>query len=95
VSINDPLESSIERRYVTYVEKKGCSCIKIEKRHWPDRLTIMDNCNMFFIEFKKKGEAPRKGQTIIHQRLRAKGFRVYVCDSYKQAIKIYENEKAI
>jgi hypothetical protein len=97
VNIN-PLESSTENRFTEYVNLNGCFCIKIERKNWPDRLILMPN-KIIFIEFKRrdrKGRTlePRKGQLTIHKIIRALGFKVYVCDDFKQAIEIFKNESS-
>jgi hypothetical protein len=93
VSINASyLESYTERLFTSYVASKNGFCVKMEKRHWPDRLIVIPGGHCFFIEFKRKGEVPRKAQTLMHQRLRAINHKVYVCDNYDDAVRVYENE---
>ena len=88
-------ESSIERRFVEYVEDEGGVAIKITKRiGYPDRLVLLPEGRKFFIEFKRPGEKPRKIQLHVHKELERLGHGVYVCDNYEEALEIYEKEKA-
>lgn len=94
MTAND-LEKNIEQRFVKYVAASGDECIKIERRHWPDRLVLMDGGNHFFIEFKRAGESLRIGQKEQRKRLMRMGHTVYVCDNYRDAVEFYKHEKAI
>lgn len=87
------LESSIERQFYDKVLEDENECIKIEKRHWPDRLVVIEHGHCFYIEFKREGEKPRKGQRAIHRLLHKKGHKIYVCDSYEKAIEAYTKER--
>ena len=67
------LETYHETRYVKEVVNDGSECIKIIKRGWPDRQTIMACNKNFFIEFKREGEVPRKLPNHVHDTLRKLG----------------------
>ena len=91
------LETSTETSYVNFVSKEGCDAIKINKRGWPDRLTVLNNGYSFYIEFKRcvKTSGLRQGekyQNYIHKTLRARGFHVYLIDDIKEAKKIFKYE---
>jgi hypothetical protein len=68
--------------------------IKIEKRlGWPDRQLLSPNGRMIWIEFKRKGEMPRKIQVHVHQMLRGMNFIVKVIDSYSEFIAVLTSLK--
>lgn len=46
----------------------------------PDRLVLLPGCH-FCIEAKRPGAVPPPHQLREHERLRASGLHVYVCDS--------------
>ncbi len=52
-----------------------------ENTGWPDRLYLIPGGKPLFIEHKRKGEAPRARQRLIHARLRHAGYDVAVCDT--------------
>lgn len=58
------------------------------RRHVPDWIVSDRHARIDFIETKATGERPRAGQLRDHQWRRARGFRVFVLDSY-QAIDDY------
>ena len=94
------LESSTENSYVKWVDDQGCDAIKINKRGWPDRLTVLNNGYSFYIEFKRcvKTSGLRQGekyQNYIHKTLRARGFHVYLIDDIKEAKKVFKYELKI
>ena len=92
-----PLEQDIENKFARYVIQEGNECIKLNwrgRRHWPDRLIVLEYGQCFYIEFKRPGEKPRKAQVYLHDLLRRKGHRVYVCESFDAAKEIYQEEKA-
>ena len=88
------LETYHETRYVKEVTDDGAKCLKTGFNGYPDRLTLLD-CNLhFFIEFKREGEVPRKLQLHRIKELRELGHNVYICESYQEAITIYNRYKA-
>ncbi len=89
------LEISHENRYVTYVERDGCMCIKMNirgRRAYPDRLTIYPK-GSFFIEFKKTDTDLERLQSHIHKELRSLGYNVYTAHSFEEAKKIYNKQR--
>ena len=93
------LETSTERSFVTYVEGHDCSSIKINKRSWPDRFTILTNGYGFYIEFKREGKVDKFGkrqgekyQKHTHRKLKKKGHHVYLVDTLEQAKEIFHYE---
>jgi len=80
-------ERDIERKLVTAVKERGGLCWKFTSPGTagvPDRIVLMPQGRMFFVEVKAPGQKPRKIQEVIHKRLRALGFRVYVIDGTEQ-----------
>lgn len=84
-------EAAIEDYVVTRAERSGYFVRKVGwlgRRHAPDRLFARPDRGLVFIEFKRPGEKPRKGQTYEHRRMRAAGLEVHVCDSILDALEI-------
>lgn len=74
-------ESSIEKRLVAEVERVGGWCLKLPAIHnagLPDRLCLFPGGEVVFVELKAFGKKPRKIQILMHQKLKALGFRVEV-----------------
>lgn len=77
-------ENSIEKRLVTEVERVGGWCLKLPAIHnagLPDRLCLFPGGEVVFVELKAFGKKPRKIQILMHQKLKALGFRVEVIDT--------------
>lgn len=84
-------EKSTEKRLVTEVERVGGWCLKLPAIHnagLPDRLCLFPGGEVVFVELKAFGKKPRKIQTLMHQKLKAMGFRVEVIDTPEQIKKI-------
>jgi hypothetical protein len=47
----------------------------------PDRLFVLPNGKMFFVEFKREGEKPTPAQEREHHRLRQHKVSVWVIDN--------------
>ena len=83
-SKNITCENSIEKRLVTEVERVGGWCLKLPAIHnagLPDRLCLFPGGEVVFVELKAFGKKPRKIQKLVHQKLKAMGFRVEVIDT--------------
>jgi hypothetical protein len=79
-----PLESYIERKFVEYIRSAGGMALKIDASSCagiPDRLVVLPDGKMFFVELKQPGKKPRPLQLKRHADLRKLGFEVYVIDS--------------
>lgn len=90
------LEKIDEDKFVTYVEEDGYLCLKMNvggRRGWPDRLIMLSKGKMFFIEFKRVGEKPRKLQYRIHDILRVMGYDVQIFDKFEEAVEYYKKFK--
>lgn len=70
----------------------GCLAYKLHDRNAPDRLFITPDHRLFFIEFKQAGEKPRPEQAHEHERLRARGFHVYVVDDRETGVEVITDE---
>lgn len=83
VAVEGPVVSKAERAgyYVRKVRWEG-------RRHAPDRLFARKDRGQVYIEFKRPGERPRRGQEIEHRRMRAAGIEVHVCDNISDALAI-------
>ena len=85
-----PLERVAEDKFTKFAAVNGCLALKLEiqgNRNYPDRMILMpDKAGVvFFIEFKREGEEPRKGQKFRIKKLRDMGYKVYVCSTYNCA----------
>ena len=80
-------EIIVERKLITAVKKRGGICPK-----WvcpgcdgmPDRMVLLPNGKIGFVEVKAPGEKPRALQLARHRMLRKLGFLVFVLDAPQQ-----------
>lgn len=80
-------EQEIEQKLRQAVKSRGGVCWKFVSPGTagvPDRIILMPDGRMAFVEVKAPGEAPRKLQLSRHRLLRRLGFRVYVLDDAAQ-----------
>ncbi len=80
-------ESKIEREFFQYAKTWGCKALKFitpTEDGNPDRIVIGPGF-LFWIEFKRPGEEPRKKQLKRIKELRDMGQDVYVCDNLTDA----------
>lgn len=80
-------EKQIEQKLVQAVKKKGGLCLKFVSPNFdgmPDRLILLPNGKIGFVEVKAPREKPRPLQLARHKTLMNLGFRVYVIDSVEQ-----------
>ena len=76
-------ESQIEQKLVSHITKLGGIAYKFSspnRRSVPDRLCVMPNGRVFFVELKTKGKTPTALQQHEHETLRALGHTVLVID---------------
>ena len=81
------LEKEIEKYLVSEVKKLGGTAYKFTSPGHagvPDRLCLMPNGTIFFVELKATGKTTRPLQEREILRIRAYGQRVYVTDSRKR-----------
>ena len=94
---NTTLENSekyLERKLSEAVKRLGGESIKLEARlraGLPDRMLLLPNGLIVFVELKTKGKKPTRIQTLTHDRFRELGFRVEVIDNYNSLLKLIEN----
>lgn len=77
-------EKVLEPKLAKAVKKVGGWALKLPSTFvagLPDRLVLMPEGRVFFVEMKSGGEKPRKIQIVIHNKLRRMGFDVCVIDS--------------
>lgn len=81
------LEKTIERKLTVAVKKAGGIAVKFVSPSFdgmPDRLVLLPNGLIAFVELKAPGKRPRPFQEARHRLLRSLGFRVYVIDKPEQ-----------
>tara|TARA_R110000782_G_scaffold32582_1_gene79317 strand:- start:866 stop:1153 length:288 start_codon:yes stop_codon:yes gene_type:complete len=83
-------EVNVEKYLGTRIKDLGGICLKIPATYLagiPDRLCLLPGGVLFFAELKTTKKKPSKIQVIIHNKLRALGFEVYVLDSKEEILK--------
>ena len=73
-------EKEIEKKLTQMVKKAGGICPKLVSPGFdgmPDRMVLLPNGRIGFVEVKAPGEKPRPLQLSRHRLLRRLGFRVY------------------
>jgi len=82
---NKDREKTLEPSLKRWVEeKKKGFCIKLVTLHisgLPDRMCLMPQGIIFFVETKTTGDEARPLQLWMHAKLRKLGFKVYILDS--------------
>ena len=76
-------EKEIEKKLTQMVKQAGGICPKLVSPGFdgmPDRMVLLPNGRIGFVEVKAPGEKPRPLQTSRHRLLRSLGFKVYVID---------------
>ena len=77
------LESLIEQYLVREVNRRDGLCLKFNSQSMtgiPDRIILMKNGTVAFVEVKQKGKKPRPLQELRMKQLRQLGFKVYTLD---------------
>jgi len=80
-------EKTIERKLVQAVRTMGGIAPKFISPGFdgmPDRLVLLPNGKIAFVEVKRHGEKPSPLQEARHGLLRRMGFKVYVLDDREQ-----------
>ena len=80
-------EKTVEQKLVQAVKTEGGICPKFTSPGFdgmPDRICLMKNGRMAFIEVKAPGKKPRPLQKARHELLRSLGFKVFVLDKLEQ-----------
>lgn len=77
-----PYEKTLEQYLVQKVKEQGGMCLKLTGVVGiPDRLVILPNKRIVFVELKREGEKPRAIQNFMLKKLMFLGFDVMVLDS--------------
>ena len=87
-------ESNLEHQLVHMVVQMGGLALKFVSPGMagvPDRLVLLPDGKMAFVEMKAPGKKARPLQRLRHEQLRDLGFPVYVIDS-KEKIGVMLNE---
>ena len=80
-------EKQIEKKLAEEAKKNGGIALKFVSPSFdgmPDRLVLIPDGHIAFVELKAPGKKPRPLQLARHRLLRSLGFRVYVIDSVEQ-----------
>lgn len=80
-------EKTIETKLTVAVKRSGGLAVKFVSPSFdgmPDRLILLPDGIIAFVELKAPGKRPRPLQEARHRLLRSLGFRVYVIDSIEQ-----------
>lgn len=80
-------EKQIEQRLVKAVKVRGGLCPKLVSPGtdgMPDRMVLLPDSHMGFVEVKAPGEKPRPLQQRRHEQLRELGYKVSVLDDPEQ-----------
>lgn len=78
------LESKLEQKLVIHIKKLGGIAYKFSspnRRAVPDRLCVMPNGRLFFVEIKAPTKQPTPLQKHEHKLLQDLGHSVFVVDS--------------
>lgn len=80
-------EKTIENKLSVAVKKAGGISVKFVSPEFdgmPDRLVLLPDGHIAFVEVKAPGKRPRPLQVSRHRLLRSLGFKVYVLDAPDQ-----------
>ena len=86
-------EKAIERKLGAEVKKLGGWTVKMLSgliTGLPDRLVLLPGGRVYFVELKSTGKKPTKIQSVIHEKLRGLGFKVFVVDSTEELTEFLE-----
>lgn len=86
-------ENEIEKKLKNQVEAAHGLCLKFTSpgnNGVPDRIVLLPNGRIAFVETKAPGKKPRPLQLVRHETLRNLGFSVYVIDRMEQVKEILD-----
>jgi hypothetical protein len=80
------LERVVEHKLVAWTKAHNGLCVKLADsgNGMPDRLLLLPEGKVRFVELKRPGGKPRLLQTLVHRKLRDLGYLVYVIDNDRQ-----------
>lgn len=85
------LEKDIEKKLVKEVKKRGGLCWKFTSPNLagvPDRLCLLHEGKVAFVEVKKPGGKLRPLQVLRKQELESRRFKVFILNNKKEVEKI-------
>lgn len=82
------LESSVESSFIGACKRRGIWQIKLGQDTMPDRMAILGDGSVVFIEVKRPRETPRPNQGKRIRKLKRHGQKVYVITTNKEAIEL-------
>lgn len=88
-------EKTLEHSLVEKIRQRGGICLKLQGNMYagmPDRLILLPEGRMVFVELKSEGIRPRKLQLVRHEELRALGFKVFVIDTQEKLIQFLNEQ---
>ncbi len=88
-------EISVEKYLKKEVKKQGGICLKFISptlRGVPDRIVLIPEGRIFFVELKAPNRKARPHQQRVHKLFESLGVRVYVADSKEAVKEILKNE---
>lgn len=91
-------EKTLEKKLGTKVKELGGWSLKFTSTFisgLPDRIVLMPGGRIFFAEIKTTKQKPRKIQLLMHRKLQALGFKVYVIDTTEQINEILWTERPV
>lgn len=78
------LERDLERYFTAACKKRGLMTLKLNvrfSRGWPDRVVILQNERVLWVELKRPGGKTSALQDLVHTELRKRKHQVHVIDS--------------
>lgn len=78
------LERHLEQYFSTQCKKRGLLSLKLHMRFnrgWPDRLVILPDNRILWVELKRPGGTTSPLQDKLHKDLQTRGHVVHVIDS--------------
>ena len=86
-------EKKIEQKLRDEVKRRGGLALKFVSPGFvgvPDRIVLMPDGNVGFVEVKAPGEVPRAIQVSVHKRFRRLGFKVFVLDNIESITRVID-----
>lgn len=85
-------EKYIEQQLVKHIKALGGMCPKMGMDGMPDRLVLLPEGEIHFVELKAPGKKPRALQELRLKQLRKLEFAVHVIDSTRQIQEVFPDE---